>query len=78
MRLSTDPEVTRAGLLDVQVCVPHTWSDEEVVAFAERKYPCGTSGGWQIRREGSSLLEGDPERAPCTQRPGFVHIVLDA
>lgn len=72
------PEVTHKGLLDMQVCVPVDWNDEQVVAFAEREFECGTTAGWGIRREGDELLQGAPERMPCAEREGFVHIVLDA
>lgn len=76
--MSKNPEVSRRGFLDMQVCVPEWFSDEEVRDFAESNNPCGTTGGWQIRREGSELLRGDPERRKCSERDGFVHITLDA
>lgn len=72
------PEVTKAGLLDMQVCVPATWTDEQVMEFAELKFPCGTSAGWQIRKAGDPALAGHPERNQCAQRCGYVHIMLDA
>ena len=72
------PEVTRAGLLDMQVCVPANFTDDEVTAFAESENPCGTSHGWQIRRQGSKHLSGCDERVPCEQRDGHVHIMLEA
>ena len=65
-------EVTRIGGLDMQVCVPEDWSDEQVIEFAERENP------WFIRREESEFLAGAPERTPCEQRDGHVHITLDA
>lgn len=71
-------EVTRFGLIDMQVCVPSDWSDDQVVSFANTENPCGTQNGWQIRREGSRLLAGAQERVPCTDRAGCVHIMLDA
>ena len=71
-------EITRRGAFDMQVCVPATWTDEEVRAFAERENPCGTENGWQIRREGDRVLCGMPERNACESRPGHVHIMLDA
>lgn len=72
------PQVTRQGALDVQVCVPAAWTDEQVKAFADAEYPCGTMNGWGIRREGSKLLAGAPERVNCASRLGYVHIMLDA
>lgn len=71
-------EITRIGFLDMQVCVPEDWTDEQVLAFAEQENPCGTANGWAIRREGSPLLYGSPERQPCAAHEGRVHIMLDA
>jgi len=71
-------EVTKRGPLDMQVCVPADWDDDKVVVFANEKHPCGTETGWHIRREGSRLLNGDPERQPCQRMAGHVHIMLDA
>jgi hypothetical protein len=56
-----NPEVTRYGALDMQVCVPAGWTDDEVAAFAEREYPSGT-GGWKIRRAGALLRNGSARR----------------
>ena len=69
--------VIRRPLLDLQVCVPDSWTDEQVLAFAEVQSPSGTDGGWKIRRAGDELLRGDPERAACASKPGHVHIVLE-
>jgi hypothetical protein len=71
------PVVTKYGMLDMQVCVPADWSDEQAVAFAETEYPSGTNG-WRVRKAGDPDLSGDPERNPCALRVGCVHIVLDA
>ena len=71
------PQVTHRGVFDIQVCVPSNWTDEQVKVFASQ-VPCGTSDGWQIRKEGDDALKGDPERQPCHDREGFVHIMLDA
>lgn len=72
------PEVTRVGVLDMQVCVPEDWSDAQVLEFAEAANPCGTDAGWVIRRQGSEYLQGDDERVSCLERSGFVHLMLDA
>jgi len=72
------PEVTKRGGLDMQLCVPETWSDEQVVEFANQENLCVTTRGWQIRREGSELLRGDLERVACDIRVGHVHVMLDA
>lgn len=70
--------VTKYGAISTQVCVPADWDDAAVLAFAERENPCGTEHGWQIRREGSELLAGAPERVECSERHTHVHIMLDA
>lgn len=71
-------EVTQCGVFSMQVCVPVDWTDEQAKTFAETENPCGTSAGWQIRREGNELLDNQPERQPCAERKGYVHIMLDA
>lgn len=78
MGYNMNAEVTQRGTLDMQVCVPADWTDAQVIEFAEQTNPCGTRNGWFIRREGSPLLDGDPERVACKGRPGFVHLMLDA
>ena len=66
------------GALDMQVCVPKDWTDEQVIAFAEKENPCGTKYGWHVRKEGSKLLGACHERVPCEKFENMVHIVLDA
>lgn len=73
-----EAEVTRRGLLDMQVCVPKEWGDNKIIDFAEHENQCGTSNGWSIRREGSEYLSGSPERAQCEERSDFIHVMLDA
>lgn len=69
-------EITRYGALDMQVCVPKEFTDEQVVDFANQANMSGTSGGWGIVKAGSKYLAGDPERQPCKSREGHVHIML--
>lgn len=76
--IETKPEVTRVGPLDMQVCVPKEWDDDQVKTFANCEQMCGTTRGWQIRKEGNKALNGDPERVLCEDREGFVHVMLDA
>lgn len=73
------PQVLRRGIFDCQVCVPNEWTDEQVEELANAENPTGISSGWRIRKEGSELLVGDPERVSCNSEtnPGFVHIMLD-
>lgn len=69
--------VTRMGLFHMQVCVPLDWGDEQVLNLANNENPCGTEHGWVIRKESDESLGNDPERQPCEEREGFVHIMLD-
>lgn len=71
-------EVTHLGGFDMQVCMPKSSTDEEVIEFAEAENPCGTQAGWGIRKEGSEYLAGAPERAQCEEHNDNVHITLDA
>jgi len=71
--------VTKKTAFSIHVCVPASWSDEQVIDFAESEWSCGTENGWQIRRQGDPLLYGNDERVPCRGHPkDKVHIVLDA
>ena len=71
-------QVMRTGLLDMQVCVPKEWTDEQVLNFAEKENPCGTVNGWFIRKQGSKYLSGDDERVQCHSYEENCHIILDA
>lgn len=73
-----EAEATHIGLLDMQVCVPAAWSDEQVLEWCKTHHPCGTTNGWSIRKDGDPGLAGDKERTACADREGFVHIMLDA
>ena len=69
--------ITRYGGIDMQVCVPKEYTDEQVKDFADNENPCGTPDGWVIRKEGSPFLKGSPERVQCDTNPDSVHITLD-
>ncbi|KKW12835.1 MAG: hypothetical protein UY48_C0008G0010 [Candidatus Gottesmanbacteria bacterium GW2011_GWB1_49_7] len=75
---TTNPTVTRRGILNMQVCVPSSWNNDRITQFANANNPCGTRAGWFIRKKGSPYLSGDPERCPCESRANFVHVMLDA
>lgn len=70
-------EVLHRGMLDMQVCVPKEWTDDEVNKFAESENPCG-SNGWFIRQQGDKGLKGADERVMCAENANRVHIMLDA
>ena len=69
--------ITRYGLFDLQVCVPETWTDRQVIEFANHSIESGTESGWTIRKEGHEALSGSPERAKCEAEKGKVHIMLE-
>lgn len=71
------PEVTRRGLLGMQVCVPESFTDEQAEEFANNDTPTGIESRWTIRREGDPALCGCAERVPCEDRAGCVHIMMD-
>ncbi len=70
------PAIKYKGATDMQVCVLDSWTDEQVLRFAVMTNS-PTMGTWFIRRAGSYLLGGMPERNPCLTRVGYVHIMLD-
>lgn len=70
--------VTKRGALDMQICVPKDWTDEQAKEFADRENLCGTEHGWHIRRQGDPALAGAPERMLCAANAAMVHIMLDA
>lgn len=74
---SNSPVITRQGILDIQVCVPEDWTDKQIIDFANAISPSLTTTGWTIRKE-QRLLQGAPERVACDERPGMVHVMLDA
>lgn len=76
--MSVGPAILRASLLDMQVCVPIEWTDEEIEEFAETENPSGTTNDWFVVKEGNKRLGGDPERSPCAKHSGFVHVRLEA
>ena len=75
--MSNCAEVTIRAFLDMQVCVPENWTDDQVIKFANQENPAGTDNGWSIRRAENRFMNGDPERNHCSKRDGFVHIMLE-
>lgn len=71
-----DAELIRAGLADMQLCVPSCWTDAEIEACANRLNPAGTRHGWQIRTD-PERLAGCPVRNPCANGGNKVHVTLD-
>jgi hypothetical protein len=72
----SEPQILVAKLLAMRVCVPSDFTDEQIIAFAEKQNPAGTSNGWVIARKGATALAGSEERIQCAEKPDCVHMVL--
>jgi hypothetical protein len=70
------PEIIKNRVLGMQLCVPVSFSENQILEFAEKENPCGAFNGWQLAKNGSMYLGGDEERVECLERPGFVHVVV--
>jgi len=69
----TDPQLIRQSIFNLQVCVPNTYTDEQVVEFAKQKlFP--QSFNPTIIEEHSN---GDAARVTCSEDKDNVHIVLE-
>lgn len=69
--------VIKFGALDMQVCVPADWTDEQVEEFANRENPSGLEIGWKIRPADSPYQAGAPVRVTCAKNADNVHIMLE-
>lgn len=68
--------VTLRGFLDMQVCVPAEWLDEQAEEFANIQNPTGIGSRWSMKHDGDPTLSGCSERVCCEERDGYVHIML--
>jgi hypothetical protein len=73
---SAGPVVTKMGLVDMQVCVPTDYSDEQAEQFANVERPTGLDHGWKLREADDPAQAGAPIRVKCRDRDGYVHIML--
>jgi hypothetical protein len=69
-------QVVRTGLMDMQVCVPKDWSDEQAEQFANGSRPTGLDHGWKLREAADRAQNGAPIRVQCEQDAANVHIML--
>lgn len=67
-----EPEVLEgyAGLVKVMVCVPDTWSDEQVIGFVDQNCAQGQTLFGFIACEDTGMRE------ECPNREGFKHVVV--
>ena len=66
----------KISLCSMQVCVPEDWSDEQIEQFSNISWPTGIQHRWKVRKD-PELLDGDPERNPCSDKGRMVHVMLD-
>ena len=71
------PEVVHARLCSLQVCVPKNYTDKQATDFANQSHPTGINSQWVMRKKGNPDLQGDPERAQCSERKDYCHIIFD-
>jgi hypothetical protein len=71
-----EPNVPRRGLLDLQVCVPVEYTDEQIEQFANAAEPTGIESSWHMRSADDPAQAGAPIRVPCTKHPENVHVML--
>lgn len=76
-----EPFVLQSKASSMQACVPESYTDDDVAAFARF---CRAEA-WQIRIEDPSIDNDSVHvqfpfyqvRVPCELKAGYVHIVLD-
>ncbi len=71
-------EIIQAYPFSIQLCVPETWTNEQILAFGETTRPCGTEYGWFIRPDGTPETSNTRERVQCELNSNNVHVILDA
>ena len=64
------PEVMGVKLLGMSLCVSKDWTNEQVIDFAEKNNPCGTTAGWQVHEALG--------RVKCSDKLDYIHIVVHA
>ena len=62
-------EIVFVGVLYMIVCVPVEWETDDIVQFAEDENPSGIVRRWSVQQV---------EPVQCAEKPGFVHVTLEA
>jgi len=76
---SVEGKIICNGFIRLDVCVAEEWSEDCIVAFAERECASGTKKGWSIYRWEDGGEVKSSIRCECEYpRVGFVHMRLDA
>lgn len=71
------PSVIQQRFLNIQICVPKDWTDEQAEEFANEEISTGITSKWEMVHDNDDMLNGDPERAQCDDDPEYIHIVLN-
>lgn len=64
-----------SSMFSCSVCVPKTWTPEEVVKRVNAEHPCGTASGWVISKD-EKFASGHSN--PCKCGANRLHYLLDA
>lgn len=69
--------ITNQGIMDLQICVPKTFTDDEATAKANELAPTGIESRWTMKHNGHEDLRGCDERVQCSEFKSHVHIMLE-
>ena len=68
--MANEPKILRWDLLNCQICVPKTFTNEQAAEAANNEYHAGTQNGWVYN-------ENHPnQRIQCDNDPEMVHVML--
>ena len=70
-------QIINKYIFSTQVCAEESATDQEIEEYVNCVLPTGLDSKWVIRKQGDTVLEGDPERQPCEDKSGWVHVMLD-
>ena len=70
------PNLVRMSLINLQVCVPKEFTDEQAEEAANQLHPTGISSKWTMREAEDPTQMGAPLRVQCQQHPENVHIMM--
>lgn len=76
MDINLFPEVLKNKIFYIQLCVHKSWTDQQVLDYAEEHAPCGIETGWIIHRSGVCKDNLPIDTVPCDIKPEFVHVLL--
>jgi hypothetical protein len=69
-------EIYSTGLFHCSVCT-NMKDKDKILTLVNEIHPCGTEPGWTFSRDTQWAAGGD-QPAPCPDKPGFTHYLMDA